>query len=382
MNEIECTASLLSDNRPVVLLVDDQPDNLLLLGHLLEQDYRVRAAPSGEAALHAVTTPPKPDLVILDVMMPGLDGYETYRELKRMPDMQDIPVIFSTALGETYDEIKALKLGAVDFIPKPLQPSVTLARIQAQITAYHAKIGLLRHQEQLQSNLESKERQYTQVRDMTLLTLASMVEARDTETGHHLLRTQNYVRILCQELLPQDGTRESQTLQSNIIQAASLHDIGKVGIPDDILHNPGKLSPEEYAVIQTHSLIGAKIIERAREESAHIRPDEGEDSNNLLAIALQIVSHHHERWDGTGYPYGLAGTQIPLAGRIMALADVYDALTSRRVYKPSMALEKAAAIIEEGTGTHFDPDVVAAFQRRRSDFETLAIAYRDKDSSL
>jgi putative two-component system response regulator len=317
--------------RRTLLVVDDMPENLAVLGDVLMPEFRVRVASSGERALVAAASEPRPDLVLLDVMMPGMDGYEVLRRLREEPRTADIPVIFVTALNAVQDEALGLKLGAVDYITKPFSPPIVLARVRA--------------------HLELK-------------------EARDTDTGAHILRTQGYMRLLGEQLatLPQYAAVLTPAVIEACVKAAPLHDIGKVGIPDRILHKAGALGAEEWEVMKTHAALGAEAIRRAI--------DEQEDTSALdyLHVAIEIAHRHHEHWDGTGYPDGLQGAAIPLSARMMAMADVFDALSHARVYKPALTFEEVVQTIVAARGTHLDPDVVDAFVVRKDDF--LAIAER------
>ncbi|WP_374349385.1 two-component system response regulator [Chitinimonas sp.] len=325
---------------PVVLLVDDQPDNLRVLSAVLDEGYQIRAVTSGEAALRAASHAPAPDLVILDVMMPVMDGFETYRRLRELPQMADVPVIFATALNDEASEEAGLQLGAADFISKPLRPRVVKARVKAQLEAYMARRWQADRAGELQREVQRRLRDFYLVQDVALRALASLAETRDNETGNHILRTQAYVAALGRQLSSHPRFAEALAADSLrfIVKAAPLHDIGKVGIPDHILLKPGKLTEEEFVVMRTHAALGADAIERALRD-AEPGPD-CDSSQSLhfefLEAARDIAGFHHERWDGSGYPQGLAGDAIPASARLMALADVYDALISRRVYIGSL----------------------------------------------
>jgi cyclic di-GMP phosphodiesterase len=358
--------------QPTVLVVDDVPENLTVLGELLCRDYAVRAANSGPAALRLAAMAPQPDLILLDLMMPGMDGYEVMQHLREDAATREIPVICVTALNATEEEERGLSHGAVDYITKPLRPPVVLARVRAQIELKQARNRLQNQNAFLEAEVARRMRENVMVQNASIHALARLAETRDPETGNHLLRTQEYVRRLGQLL--RDHARFSGSLDDHSIEllarSAPLHDIGKVGIPDHILLKPGRLDSAEWEIMKTHAQIGAEAIERA-EADAH-QPIE------FLAVAKQIARHHHERWDGSGYPDGLAGDAIPIAARLMALADVFDALISRRVYKEPMPYEKARDIIVASRATHLDPAVVDAFV---SDFATFcAIADRHADS--
>jgi len=363
---------------PTILIVDDTPQNLLVLGELLQPCYRVRVANSGERALRAVRADPPPDLILLDVMMPGLDGYEVLRQLRADPATRDIPVIFVTAMGATEDEERGLALGAVDYISKPINPPIVLARVRTQLELKQARDRLARQNDWLEAEVQRRARENTLVRDVTIRALACLSEARDNETGRHILRTQAYVGILAHRLAghPRFAAALEGRRLDLVVKAAPLHDIGKVGIPDRILLKPGKLTPEEFEVMKTHPTIGAEAIGKAMREALAEAEDraaeQAEGAFAFLRTAQQIALSHHEKWDGTGYPAGLAGDAIPVAARIMALADVFDALMTRRVYKPAISLEETTRIIVEARGRHFDADVVDAFLDCREDFAAVA----------
>ncbi|NIC40208.1 HD-GYP domain-containing protein, partial [Aquabacterium sp. A08] len=356
-----------------VMVVDDTPQNLALMSELLRHQYRVVVANSGERALKLLQSGPPPDLILLDIMMPGLDGYEVLRRIMADPASARIPVIFLTAKAEVDDETRGLALGAVDYITKPISPPIVLARVRTHL-ALKASADFLRDQaDYLAAEVARRTRQVEAVQDVTVLALSSMAETRDDETGNHILRTQRYVKCLAEQL--RDHPRFRATLTPDYIQllykSAPLHDIGKVGIPDHILLKPARLTPEEFEVMKTHTTIGHNAIARAERalgtELEFLRP------------AKEIALSHQEKWDGSGYPQGLAGEAIPLSARLMALADVYDALISKRVYKPAFPHEQALAIIQEGRGSHFDPDVVDAFLQVHERFRGIAQSFADGD---
>jgi len=359
--------------QPTVLVVDDVPENLTVLGELLCDEYTVRAANSGPAALHLAHVNPQPDLILLDVMMPGMDGYQVMERLRADPATRHIPVICVTALSDSEEEERGLLLGAADYITKPLKPRVVLARVRSQIELKQARDRLSNQNTFLEAEVARRMRENQQVQDAGILALARLAETRDSETGNHLLRTQEYVRRLAQLL--RDHPRFSAELDDHAIEllakSAPLHDIGKVGIPDHILLKPGRLDSAEWEVMKTHAQIGAESIERAERDADH--PIE------FLAVAKLIARHHHERWDGLGYPAGLAGDAIPLPARLMALADVFDALISKRVYKDAFPYTQARDMIAASRGKHLDPAVVDAFV---SDFGAFCdIAERHADSA-
>jgi len=361
--------------RPTILAVDDDTTNLAILGRLLNPHYRVLAAPSGERALAIAAGLPRPDLILLDVLMPGMDGYAVLARLRDNPATRDIPVIFATGLDSTEDEEKGLALGAVDYIAKPFRPPVVLARLHTHLELKRARDWLKDQNVYLEAEVARRTQDILLVQDITIDALAELAETRDPETGNHIRRTREYVRILAMRL--QANPRHSDFLTATTIEllakSAPLHDIGKVGIPDHILQKPGKLSPEEWTVMQTHSRLGADAIAHAIE---HAERDAARPMA-FLVLAREIAHWHHEKWDGSGYPDGLAGEAIPLSARLMALADVFDALISARVYKAPMSFDQARAIIVAGRGGHFDPDVVDAFIEGFDEFAAIAERYRD-----
>jgi putative two-component system response regulator len=357
---------------PTLLIVDDVPENLLVLGELLRSaGYRVKVANSGRAALRHAGQAPRPDLILLDVMMPEMDGYQVLEHLAADPPTRDVPVIFLTALGDAEDEELGLQKGAVDYIAKPIQPAVVLARVRTQLLAKQARDWLRDQNSALEAEVARRMAENNRIQVVSIRALAHLAEIRDMETGNHILRTQAYVRVLAQKLRehPRFAPVMSDAYVELVTRSAPLHDIGKVGIPDAILRKPGKLTPAEWVVMKTHAQLGAEAIELAERDI--------EEPVEFLALAKEIARWHHERWDGSGYPDGLAGAAIPVSARLMALADVFDALVSRRVYKAAMSFEESRDIITDGRGTHFDPAVVDVFQTVFPEFVTIATHYSD-----
>ncbi len=354
-----------------ILIVDDDPGNLGALGRLLRDHYAVLAAPSGERALDITAGTLKPDLILLDVMMPFMDGYQVLARLRESPVTRDTPVIFVTGMDSSEDETKGLKQGAVDYIAKPYTPAIVLARIRTHLELKHAR-DLLRDQNAyLEAEVARRMADVLLVQDITINALCELAETRDNETGHHIRRTQEYIRILARRL--QGQPRYSALLTDKIIdllvKSAPLHDIGKIGIPDHILLKPDKLTAAEWVVMKTHALLGAEAIKRSLGNA--------DRSVDFLDMAMEIAHFHHEKWDGSGYPDGLRGDAIPVSARLMALADVFDALISRRVYKQAMPAEQARDIIAGERGGHFDPDVAEAFLADFTDFVAVAQQYRE-----
>jgi putative two-component system response regulator len=364
-------------NRPAnykatVMVVDDTSQNLVLMTELLRDDYRIIVANGGERALALLGSETLPDLILLDIMMSDLDGYEVLSRIKANPLTSNIPVIFLTAKSDPADEIRGLQLGAVDYVTKPISPPIVQARVRTHL-ALKASADFLRDKsDYLEHEVARRTSQISTVQDVAVLALSSMAETRDNETGNHILRTQRYVKRLAVQL--QDHPRFQTVLSGAYIdllfKSAPLHDIGKVGIPDNILLKPGPLTPSEFEIMKTHTTIGYNAIARA-EQTLGVEVD-------FLILAKEIALSHQEKWDGSSYPQALAGDAIPVSARLMAVADVYDALISKRVYKAAMTHEQAMAIMSKGRGSHFDPDMLDAFLQCHEDFRTIARQYADE----
>ena len=354
-----------------ILIVDDAPENLVVLSALLRPLYRVLAATSGEAGLRVAGGTPKPDLILLDVMMPGMDGYAVLARLQADPATRDIPVVFLTALAAATDEEHGLQLGAADYITKPIQPAVVMARVRTQLQAKQARDWMADQNATLEAEVARRMQENNLTQQVTIRALAHLAELRDPETGNHILRTSGYVRQLALGLRrhPRFAATLNERTVDLLARSAPLHDIGKVGIPDHILLKPGKLTPDEWTVMQTHSKLGSDAIEQAERDI--------EVPLEFLTMAKEIAHWHHEKWDGSGYPDRLAGDAIPISARLMALADVFDALISVRVYKPPMPYAEARAIIAAGRGKHFDPDITDAFLAGFDDFVAIAERHRE-----
>lgn len=362
--------------KPTILVVDDTPDNLTLVSNLLKKDYRVRVAISGEKALKIAFSETPPDLILLDVMMPVMDGYEVCQQLRSNPLTAHIPVIFLTAKSEVEDERKGLSLGASDYITKPISPPILEARVKTHLVAKAHADFLTDKTAYLEDEVARRTRELTAIQDVTIQAMASLAETRDSDTGNHIRRTQFYVKALASKL--QSHPRFSSFLTDSMIEmiykSAPLHDIGKVGIPDRILLKPGRFDPAEFEIMKTHTTLGRDAIQAA-ENSLGLKVD-------FLSLAKEIAYGHQEKWDGSGYPLGLQGEAIPVSARVMAVADVYDALISRRVYKDSMPHEKALAIIQDGRGSHFDPEMVDAFLSIQDEIREIALRYADSDADM
>lgn len=359
------------NSKPTILVVDDTPDNIDLLRAVLEDDYRTKIAVNGERALKIAAGSDQPDLILLDIMMPGMSGYDVCRALKADPSTANIPVIFVTAMSEVADEQLGLALGAVDYITKPISAPLVLARIKTQLGMKRMQDFLRDQNHYLESEVERRVQEVAALQDVTIHAMASLAETRDSETGNHIRRTSHYLKALAEQVRHLPRFRDFLT-DKNIellFKTAPLHDIGKVGIPDHILLKPGRFEPHEMAIMKTHTTLGRDAI-LAAERELGIEVD-------FLKYAKEIAYSHHEKWDGTGYPQGLAGEQIPISARLMALADVYDALISCRIYKDGMRHEDAVSIIAQGRGTHFDADIVDAFLRIQDQFQAISSRYAD-----
>ena len=353
----------MQNSKPKILIADDVAANIDILLATLGSEYAVIAARDGEKALAAAAQEPRPDLILLDVMMPNMDGYEVCRRLKEDPATAGIPVLFITALDSSADESRGLALGAVDYIIKPFQPELVKARV-----ANH--VELKRHRDHLAEMVDERTRELALTRDVTIFTLANLAEARDPETGGHIRRTQTYIQLLAEKLAEEAcyaSMLDAATIEM-LYKSAPLHDVGKVGVADAILLKPGKLTMEEFEEMKRHTTYGRDALALGVRELGE---------NSFLGYAMEIAYSHHEKWDGSGYPLGLTGEKIPLAGRMMAVADVYDALISKRVYKPPFPHGKAVAIIQDGRGSHFDPALVDAFVAIHESFRQTAIRFAD-----
>ena len=362
--------------KPTILVVDDTTDNLALMRELLKDDYQVKLANGGERALTLAAQTPHPDLILLDIMMPGMDGYEVCQQLKARASTQNIPVVFLTAKTAVEDERKGLEIGAVDYITKPISPPIVLARVKIHLALKAHADFLSNKSDFLEAEVTKRTREVVAIQDVTILAMASLAETRDSDTGNHIRRTQFYVKALAQHLSgnPKFSAQLTDSFIQRLFKSAPLHDIGKVGIPDRILLKPGRFEPKEFEIMKTHTTLGRDAIEHAEKQLGM--------SVDFLSMAKEIALSHQEKWDGTGYPQGLAGEAIPLSARLMAVADVYDALISRRVYKESMPHEKAVAIMQAGRGTHFDPDIADAFVALQDEFQKIAARFADSDADM
>ena len=374
-----------------ILIVDDDPVVAGMLGvTLASAGYEIVEANSGEQALALLAKGsesnhgPLPDIVFLDVeMWNGIDGFEVCRRLKANAATRNIPVIFVTAKSDPAYEQLGFALGAVDYITTPISPPIVHARVRTHL-ALKAAANFLQDrnvylEQEVARRTEEARRRTEELRisqEVTMVALASLAEMRDNETGNHILRTQHYVLALAMHL--RDHARFSVVLSEEVVdrlfKAAPLHDIGKVGIPDRILLKPGRLDADEFEIMKTHTTLGRNAIANAQQRVGVSVP--------LLEVAKEIALSHQEKWDGSGYPEGLAGEAIPLSARLMAVADVYDALISRRVYKAPMSHEQASEIIVAGRGRHFDPDISDAFVALQAQFQMISRRFDDQDEQL
>ncbi|MFD1122598.1 two-component system response regulator [Methylophilus flavus] len=323
---------------PKILIVDDEPLNLKVLKQVLQDDYRLSFAKNGMDALDLVKKE-RPGLILLDVMMPGMTGFEVCRHLKNDPETHTIPVIFVTALTDEADESEGFNAGGVDYINKPISPSLVRARVKTHLSLVH--IDELKN-----THLELIQR------------LGRAAEFKDNETGMHVIRMSHVSGRIALELGMDAGFAEQ------LVHAAPMHDIGKIGIPDSVLLKPGKLDDDELAVMRTHPQLGADILDRS--------------TSPLIKLAHTVALYHHEKWDGSGYPFGMKGEKIPIEARIVAVADVFDALLSKRPYKEAWPVEKAVEEIKSQVNRHFDPLVVEAMLNCLPDLIAINAKWREE----
>lgn len=335
-----------------ILVVDDTPENIDLLSEILCGDYRVRAAISGEKALKIVYSDEPPDLILLDIMMPGLSGLEICRRIKANPDRRHIPIIFVTAMTATADEELGLATGAVDYIMKPISPPIVRARVRTHLALYDQS-------RELERMVRQRTHELMTTRQQIIRRLGRAAEFKDNETGNHVLRMSHYARLIA------EAHGLGAETAGIIFNTAPMHDVGKIGIPDYILLKPGRLNPEEFEVMKRHAVIGHELLK--------------DSGSEIMQAGAEVALTHHEKYDGSGYPKGLKGTAIPLFGRIVAVADVFDALTSERPYKKAWSLDDACRLLEEGRGRHFDPLCVEAFLAGWEDVLDIRQQFRDEE---
>jgi putative two-component system response regulator len=353
------------DTRPVVLVVDDTPNNLEVVSGILREHYRVRVALDGPTALKLAAGDVPPDLILLDVMMPDMNGYQVCTRLKADPRTRHIPVIFLTAMGELENEAAGFGAGGVDYILKPIRPATLLARVRTHVQLSRHERALTDVVRRRTSALEKRTEELEKTRLEIIRRLGRAAEYTDDDTGFHVIRMSHYARLLAAAAgLPADRVEI-------VFNAAPMHDIGKIGIPDSILQKRGALTPEEWDIMRTHPAIGAGII--------------GRHGSELLEAARRVALTHHERWDGTGYPRKRKGEEIPIEGRIVAVADVFDALTSTRPYKPAWPIGDAVAYLAKQAGQQFDPNLIPPFLELLPQILEVRRQYRDdgaRDDSL
>ncbi|MCB1851876.1 MAG: two-component system response regulator [Gammaproteobacteria bacterium] len=360
----------MDEEKPKILIVDDENFYIDVLLDLLKNDYKTVVAKDGTQALRRAAADPQPDLILLDILMPGMDGYEVCRQLKGNPHTRDIPVIFLTIKSEVSDEVRGFNLGASDYITKPMSPPIVSARVSTHLALHRAQQQLAAQNHLLESKVLQRTEELSRTKDVAIYCMASLAETRHAETGKHILRTQHYVKTLAESLKahPRFSHYLDEITILMLFKTSPLHDIGKVGVPDSILLKAGKLDPEEWEQMKKHAQYGHDALLRAEQVLG---------TTDFLQMAREIAYTHHEHWDGSGYPRGLQGEEIPISGRLMALADVYDALISRRVYKEPFSDEKSVEIICQGRGQQFDPDVVDAFLALRGEFRRIAETFSD-----
>ncbi|MCL9781332.1 two-component system response regulator [Vibrio sp. S4M6] len=339
-----------STTKPIILIVDDIPDNIHTLSGILGEDFKIKAATKGAKAIQIANSSPKPHLILLDIMMPEMDGYQVCQSLKSNPYTADIPVIFVTAKSETIDEQKGFELGAVDYITKPVSPPIVIARVKTHISLHDQNLALA-------NQVRERTQQLEQSRLEVIQRLGRAAEYKDNETGMHVVRMSHYSKILARQL------EVSESWVELLFQASPMHDVGKIGIPDHILRKPGKLDEDEWKIMQTHVTIGGDII--------------GESDSKLIQLAREIALNHHEKWDGSGYPHGRKGEEIPLSARIVAIADVFDALTSERPYKKAWSIDDAILFLQEQSGQHFDPQLVPKFVEQIEEILAIKESFKD-----
>jgi len=360
--------------RRTIAVVDDNVTNLKIARSILDAHYDTYAVPSAKVLfdlLEKIT----PDLILLDIEMPEMSGYEAIRKLKADSRFRFIPVIFLTSRNDEGSELEGLSLGAIDYVTKPFSAALLLRRIGNHLLISAQQKELESYNKNLAERVNEKAGQILKLQFGTLNVIAELVEFRDHKTGGHISRTQRYLELLVMRML-RDGIHGDEVSSWDLtflIPSAQLHDVGKIAISDTILNKPGKLTPEEFEIMKTHAAKGVEAIERIEEET---------QEHSFLHHAKRFAGYHHEKWDGSGYPNGLAGENIPLQGRLMAIADVYDALISARSYKDPMPLEVAKNIILDGRGKHFDPTLIDVFEKVAAGFEEIAETSRNHGDSF
>ncbi|MDR2728463.1 MAG: response regulator [Chitinispirillales bacterium] len=370
----------MSNTRYKIIMVDDNQTNLTIGKSMLKTFFEIIPLPSA-AELFTALEKVIPDLILLDVEMPEMNGYEAIKKLKADSRFSDIPVIFLTVLDDAGSELEGLELGAADYVTKPFSAPLLIKRIEKELLIVKQRKELLKAHASLSDyadNLETRVREKTDqvfnLQNSVLHTVADLVEYRDRSTGKHITRTGLYLKAMTDEMIRKEVYKEeiSGWDMDFFLPSALLHDVGKIAISDLILNKPGKLTDDEFAIMKTHVAVGVDAIERIIDNTK---------KHSFLHHALSTAGTHHERWDGKGYPLGLKGCGIPLEGRLMAIADVYDALISVRPYKKSFSHEESCKIIEDGSGTQFDPSLVDVFRGIKSEFEQIALKFGDGDTA-
>ncbi|MCF6256637.1 MAG: response regulator [Gammaproteobacteria bacterium] len=380
MNAAEQKSNEMGEAFSILVVDDNEMNRDLLLRRLGNAEFQLSSAMDGEEAL-AKLRAHSFDLVLLDIMMPVLDGYETLKVIQGDAVLRRVPVIMITALDDVDSAVRCIEMGAVDYVTKPFNPILLRARVDANLgrkrisdQEEHRREEIERNNVSLSEEVRAKVLEISQSQLAAIFAMSKLAESRDPETGEHLERMREYCKLLSEKLgrMPKFQSIIDKAFIDNIYAASPLHDIGKVGIDDSVLLKPGALSDEEWAIMKQHPVIGAETLREV---------DRQHPGNDFIHTGIEIAESHHEKWDGSGYPYGLSGKSIPLVARILALGDVYDALTSRRCYKDAFSHEKSRGIIEEGHGSHFDPDVVSAFFEAEDDFKRVRQEYRDPEQS-
>ncbi len=344
----------MADNKLVVLLVDDTPTNLDVLKSALAPIYSLKLAINGEIAL-TLAIKFKPDIILLDIMMPVMDGYEVCRRLKSNPETYKIPVIFITAMTDTANEQKGFDLGAVDYISKPINPVIVKARVRSQLI-------LANQQRETDRLVKLRTREIKQVQEDAIAMLGMAGHYNDSDTGVHIWRMAQYSGALAKAV----GWSVDRTEQ--MVLAAAMHDTGKIAMPDNILKAPRALTEDEWVIMRSHCQVGYDILSKSQ--------------SPVFKLAAEVALSHHEKWDGSGYPHGKSGLDIAESGRIVAICDVFDALTMKRPYKEAWPIEKALAVLDEGAGHHFDPELITIFRSIEEDILQIKAYWQAEEENL
>lgn len=367
-----------SDSFSILIVDDNEMNRDLLLRRLGRSGFQMASAENGKEAL-VMMRERSFDLVLLDIMMPVMDGYETLVAMQKDEALRRVPVIMITALDDVDSAVRCIEMGAVDYVTKPFNPVLLRARVDASLERKRLSDQQERYRQKIEDNnrdlseeIRAKVREISKSQLAAIFAMSKLAESRDPETGEHLERMREYCKVLSEQLsrMPKYRPIIDRGFVENIYAASPLHDIGKVGIEDSVLLKPGALTDDEWMLMKRHPVIGAETLREV---------DRQHPGNAFIHTGIDIAEGHHEKWDGSGYPYGRAGEDIPLVARILALGDVYDALTSKRCYKDAFSHEKSRSIIEEGSGRHFDPDVVLAFFEQEDEFMKVRMAFKDSD---